>query len=297
VGAEHEPLIQLRRRADAAAAAPLARLVRDIEALEAIVRGWDEGQRNVVRALQTAIDALHREAIVRMIRSLRTEPEMAAALKRAASDEVVYGVLRHHGVLRPSLHERVEEALAAVRPLLATHGGNVELVEVAPPDAVTVRLLGSCDGCAASGLTLRQGVEKAIRDRCPEITTIKTARGASSGGHGAAYVSPFARADDGGWVRAAKLDEVAKGRILVVEVEGRSLLLTRHDEGVGCFDNACAHLGMPLDMGEVTGGVLTCPHHQFRYALDSGECLTAPGVALRAHAVRIEDGVVEVKLS
>jgi Fe-S cluster biogenesis protein NfuA/nitrite reductase/ring-hydroxylating ferredoxin subunit len=277
----------------------LERLVRDIGALETIVQGWDDNQRTTVRALQHAVDALHREALVRLIRIVRADPAAAAGLKKAAADPVVYGVLRHHEIVRASLQERVEEALESVRPFLASHGGNVQLVEVSAPDAVTVRLIGSCDGCAASGLTLRAGVEKAIQDRCPEIKTIKKAPSTSLSNAlpGVSFVSPFARAEDTGWTRVASLIELPLNDVRAVLIDGRSLLLARFEGGVSCFDNACAHLGMPLDMGEVVNGVLVCPHHQFRYALDSGDCLTAPGVQLRAHAVRITSGDVEVKLS
>jgi Fe-S cluster biogenesis protein NfuA/nitrite reductase/ring-hydroxylating ferredoxin subunit len=278
----------------------LERLIHDIRALETIIQGWDDAQKATVRALQHAMDALYKEALVRLIRTLRVDAGAAAVLKSAVSDQVVYGVLRHHGIVRPSLHERVEEALESIRPFLASHGGNVELVEVSPPDTVTVRLVGSCDGCAASGLTLRAGVEKAIQERCPEIRTIKKAQGASlssPAGSGVSFVSPFARSGDAGWTRAASLAELPMNDILVVVVEGRSLLLARFEGGVSCFDNACAHLGMPLDMGVVVDGTLVCPHHQFRYALDSGDCLTAPGVQLHAHGVRVTGGDVEVRLS
>ncbi|HEY4016874.1 MAG TPA: NifU family protein [Polyangiaceae bacterium] len=307
-----EELVQLRRRpgttAPGVAPAPvrderspvdLERLVHDIHALETIIHGWDDPQKGTVRALQHAMDALYKEALVRLIRALRVDAGAAALLRSAAADPVVYGVLRHLGIVRASLHERVEDALESVRPFLASHGGNVELVDVAPPDTVTIRLVGACDGCAASGLTLRAGVEKAIKEHCPEIRTIKKAQGASLSNHasGVSFVSPFARSDDAGWIRAASLVELPMNDILAVVVDGRSLLLARFEGGVSCFDNACAHLGMPLDMGEVIDGILVCPHHHFQYALDSGDCLTAPGVQLHAHGVRVTGGEVEVKVS
>lgn len=305
----HSDLVRLRRgRSEGvAASAPafaelppdLARLIRDIESLESIVHGWDEAQRSTVRALQTALDALHKEALVRLIRSLKSEPAAAAALRRAVTDEVVYGVLRHHDILRPSLHERLEAALRSVRPFLASHGGDVELVEVALPDSVTVRLLGSCDGCSAAGLTLSQGVETAIREACPEITRVRQAKSGSSVPHasGVRYVSPFARADDSGWIPASELGSLPPGLLVPISIADRSLLLYRNGDAVACFENACAHLGMPLDQAEVIGGVLTCPHHGFQYDLESGECLTVPGVQLQTHAVRVWDQRVEIKLS
>jgi nitrite reductase/ring-hydroxylating ferredoxin subunit len=53
---------------------------------------------------------------------------------------------------------------------------------------------------------------------------------------------------------------------------------------------------MPLEMGEVSGGVITCSYHGFRYLLESGECLTAPEVQLKVHAVRVMADRVQVRL-
>jgi nitrite reductase/ring-hydroxylating ferredoxin subunit len=74
------------------------------------------------------------------------------------------------------------------------------------------------------------------------------------------------------------------------------VLLSREGDRVSCLDNACAHLGMPLVMGAIADGTLTCPHHGFRYRLDTGECLTAPEVQLKVHAVRVVASRVQVRL-
>jgi len=278
----------------------LAEMRRDIEALEALISSWGERERSSVAAFARALDALHGEALVRMIRALKSHPAAAAALREAAADEVVYAVLRHHGILRPSLQERVDAALASVRPQLAAHGGDVELVRLEPPDTVSVRLLGSCDGCSAAGLTMKAGVEKAIQTHCPEIRQVRVVNGAIAGpsvDSGVRFVSPFAAAEEAGWVATTTLGEIPERGVLAYEVEGRALLFSRSGESVSCFENACAHLGMPLDGGEVTDGVITCPHHGFRFALDSGECLTVPEVQLQTHAARVRGETVEVRLS
>lgn len=279
-------------------------LLKDIHALETLVSNWDEQQSNIVEALRRADDALHKEAISRLIKAVKQVPEAMTALKAAVGDEVVYAVLRHLEIIKPSLHERVEQALESVRPYLDTHGGNVELVEITPPETVTIRLLGACDGCPASGLTLSEGVEKAIKEYCPEITTIKKARGGmtakpvdSANGVPIHFVSPFANSADEGWEYAALFDEIPENNIKVATVAGNEVLLSRFDEKITCYQNACAHLGMPLDMGEVRDGILICPHHAFEYSLESGECLTAPEVQLQTHAVRVVGKKVEIKFS
>ena len=278
-------------------AGELDRMMRDIVSLENITKSWEDQPRHTVQALRLAVDDLYREAFARLIRALKKTPEAAAALREAASEDVVYAVLRHLDIVKPSLHERLEGALATVRPMLAQHHGNVELVDVLPPDTVQIRLLGACDGCPASGLTLREGVEKAIREACPEIQVVKVVKGHGGGKGQVDFVSPFARSEDVGWVSAVPLARIPDGGILAVEVQHRSVLLYRNDGRVSCFENQCAHLGMPLDDGLIAGGVLTCSHHGFQFLLETGECVTAPEVQLITHAVRVIGSAVEVKLS
>jgi nitrite reductase/ring-hydroxylating ferredoxin subunit/Fe-S cluster biogenesis protein NfuA len=280
--------------------ADLAARVRAITGLESIVEGWDRGMRLTVDALKTAIEDLHRETLRRLIRALKDDPAANVRLRDALADPLVYGVLRFHGLVRAPLAERLERALEEVRPALAGHGGGVELVALCPPDTVELRLIGSCHGCPASGQTLTEGVEQAIRAHCPEIVHIRQVSRAApeiaADGATVQFISPFARHAAAGWLDAGALADVPEGGICERKITGRSLLLARHGEQLSCFDNACAHLGMPLDMGEIDGGVITCTYHGFRYALDTGECLTAPEVQLRMHAVRLNGGRIEVRL-
>lgn len=276
-------------------------LLKDVQSLEGLVADWDEQQQNTYQALREAHDALSKEAISRLIRALKPDPGAMALLKEAMSDEVIYSVLRHHGIVKPSIQERLEQALDSVRPYLASHGGNVEIVNVVLPDTVEIRLLGACDGCPASSLTLSEGVEKAIKEYCPEITTIKKAKGGvtakpANGEIVVNFVSPFARKEDKGWIFACDLSDLSEDQLKVTSVQDTDLILYQTDTKVVCYQNACAHMGMPLDMGTLDKGTLTCPHHGFQFLLESGECLTAPEVQLHTHAVRIVGDTVEVKL-
>jgi Fe-S cluster biogenesis protein NfuA len=91
------------------------------------------------------------------------------------TDELVGSLLLVHQLHPRTLADRVEAALVEVRPLLARHGGGVELVDIdADAAAVCIRLLGSCDGCPSSSITLQSAVERAILEAAPEIVTIDT---------------------------------------------------------------------------------------------------------------------------
>ena len=73
--------------------------------------------------------------------------------------------------LQAGLEERVRQALEIVRPAIQMDGGDV-ILESVQDGKVTVRLLGTCDGCPMSPVTLRQGVERILRDKVPEITEV-----------------------------------------------------------------------------------------------------------------------------
>ncbi len=72
----------------------------------------------------------------------------------------------------PSLAQRVEMALEAIRPYLKTDGGNVKLLEITEQMIVRIELQGSCVSCPMSGMTMRAGIEKAIKDAAPEIQAV-----------------------------------------------------------------------------------------------------------------------------
>jgi Fe/S biogenesis protein NfuA len=70
------------------------------------------------------------------------------------------------------LAEKVQTVFdTLVNPRIASHGGAVELVDVAE-DVIYVRMTGGCQGCAASALTLRQGIERMVREEIPEVRDI-----------------------------------------------------------------------------------------------------------------------------
>lgn len=65
--------------------------------------------------------------------------------------------------------EKVNSAIDEVRPYLRKDGGDVDLVEITADMIVKVRLRGACDGCPFSEMTLRAGIEQAIRNKVPEM--------------------------------------------------------------------------------------------------------------------------------
>jgi len=77
-------------------------------------------------------------------------------------------VLRKGGEMK----EKVEATLGRIRPSLQADGGDVELVEVSPDGVVKVKLTGACQGCAMSQMTLKMGIEKALKQEVPEVKEV-----------------------------------------------------------------------------------------------------------------------------
>ena len=71
------------------------------------------------------------------------------------------------------MKEKVEQALAKVRPVLQADGGDVELVDVSADGVVKVRLKGACGGCPMSQLTLKMGIERQLKKEIPEVTSVE----------------------------------------------------------------------------------------------------------------------------
>lgn len=64
---------------------------------------------------------------------------------------------------------KVNSAIDTIRPYLVADGGDVTLIDVTDDLVVKVRLTGACDGCPFSLMTLKAGIEQAVRKKLPEI--------------------------------------------------------------------------------------------------------------------------------
>ena len=69
------------------------------------------------------------------------------------------------------MREKIEAAIDRVRPALQADGGDVELVEV-KDGVVSVRLTGACGGCPMATMTLKNGIERTIREEVPEVKEV-----------------------------------------------------------------------------------------------------------------------------
>lgn len=70
---------------------------------------------------------------------------------------------------------RIEQTLDTLRPYIASHKGNVEVVDFDEGDGtLLLRMGGTCQGCSASSVTLKQGIETRLRQMVPEVKQVQS---------------------------------------------------------------------------------------------------------------------------
>ena len=74
---------------------------------------------------------------------------------------------------KSSITEKVNGAIEELRPFLNADGGDMELVEITDDPIVRVRLLGACSSCSMSMMTLKAGLEEAVKKAVPEIIAVE----------------------------------------------------------------------------------------------------------------------------
>ena len=71
-----------------------------------------------------------------------------------------------------SLKSKVLETLDAFRPALNAEAGDMEFIEIDDDKKVHIKLTGACDGCPMATMTLKMGIERYLKETCPEITEV-----------------------------------------------------------------------------------------------------------------------------
>jgi Fe-S cluster biogenesis protein NfuA/nitrite reductase/ring-hydroxylating ferredoxin subunit len=243
------------------------------------------------------------------------------ALAALAADDLVAGLLLVHDLHPYDVTTRVEQALDNVRPYLGSHGGDVELLAVSD-DVVRLRLLGSCDGCPSSSVTLKLAVEGAIEAAAPEITAIEveTAAEATSSRSSVITVdSLWSRPDQGAsalagspavisgatWEAVPGLSDIADGAVAGFSVSETSIVGCRIGADRYAFLDRCGRCGASLaaaSLGRLLGGAigdgaLCCPECGAHFAVRrAGACLEEPELHLDPLPLLLSRGVATVAL-
>lgn len=284
---------------------------RDVEQLAqalddalALVEGLeDPAALSATLAVRRALDDAHRAALVHVVRQLRDDPRGKELLFEIVDDPAVRMVLLMHEIIRPDPMTLAANALQQVRPQLQSHGGDVELVRIEEGTAY-VRLSGACNGCSMSAVTMRNGVEQALKAEVPGIVGVEVLP--NEPGPTLIQLSEIgvrSAEPEKGWVRADPLDAFELDQLRAVDLvpdsgAAVSALVVNLGGQLSAYVNECAHLGMPLDGADLDpgDGSLTCEWHGYCFDALSGECRTFPGAQLEQLPLRVEDGHVWIRV-
>ncbi|MDQ3166918.1 MAG: NifU family protein [Actinomycetota bacterium] len=239
----------------------------------------------------------------------RLDDDVLATL---VDDQLVSSLLLVHGLHPYDVATRVEQALVSVRPYLGSHGGDVELLGVSDDGVVRLRLLGSCDGCPSSSVTLTLAVEGAVEAAAPEVTRIDVETSAETATDSGPLISvdslrsrlgePEA-ANGASWEPVAELSDLASGAVTTLRVAGTPVIGCRVGSDLFAFRDLCARCESGLAGATVArrlGGaagdaVLRCPtchgHYDVRRA---GVSLDDEDLHLHPLPLLTTSGVVSV---
>jgi Fe-S cluster biogenesis protein NfuA/nitrite reductase/ring-hydroxylating ferredoxin subunit len=231
-------------------------------------------------------------------------------LDRLAADDLVASLLAVHGLHPDDVETRVLRALDGVRPYLGSHGGDVELLGVTDDGVVRLRMLGSCDGCPSSSVTLTLAVETAIHAAAPELRGIEVEEPAAGAGASVIPVSALrSRLDDdatsagASWAAVEGFGGLSTGQTGAFSVSGMPVVGLRIGGDLFAYRDRCPGCGSSLVDGAVErllGGragdaVLRCPrcsaHFDVRRA---GRGLDGTDHHLEPVPLLVTDGVVSL---
>ena len=250
----------------------VARLDQLVEELER------EGDARALELLQL-VDAIHRPALA-LIAAEELEHPIARAL------------LAMYDLAPLDERVQVEEALDAARPYIHSHGGEVELLDVAE-GVVHLRLSGSCQGCAGSTVTLQRGIEAALREHYPGFRELVA--------HEPERPQPLLeiqRLRRPVFVETIQAAEVEPDSLRAIDVDGVRVLLANVAGDLYAFRDACALDGLPLEGGRLAETVIVCPWHNCAYDARTGKRVDDPDApGLRVVPIALDEGTVRVAIN
>ncbi|MDN4642973.1 NifU family protein [Arthrobacter sp. PsM3] len=283
--------------------------------------------RGRAEELLRQVTELYGSGLARILEILGDRGQLdGGTLDALTADELVSSLLVIHGLHPQDVETRVRAALESVRPYLGSHGGNVELLDVSPEGVVRLRLLGTCQGCPSSSVTLKFAVEEAIETAAPEVTAIEVVEEDSrpavpavipveallvrlnhpaeaAAGHGPGDTGGWQEHAAGSWEPVPEIAGLEPGEVAGFLVGGYPVLACRTGQDVYAYRDYCPRCtasmaGATLQRAlaaPVGGGLLRCPscrgHFDVRQA---GICLEDRNLHLDPLPLLVRSGVMSV---
>ena len=281
-------------------------LVQEFEALP-----LPDVQEKVFDLLRT-VDAIHRAGLNRLIGLLLAYGQ-AELVERAAEDPIIGTLLLLYDLIPADELTQAETALELVRPYIHSHGGEVEVLDVVD-GVVHLRLSGACQGCAGSAITLKRGIESALREgfagfrgiQVHESESVSTAPPRSAGRE----VIPLVQAGHAAprqirrpvFKTVTRLDDISAGMMQAFDVDGIRILVANVEGEFYAVSNLCPGSMAPLDLGSFSAPIVVCPWHNEPYDIRTGKRvdgedsprLTVLPIALVDGSIQVAVNTVEV---
>ncbi len=259
--------------------------------------------------VQSLMD-FHGAGLDRMMERISEAGEAGASLfDDFARDDLVASMLLLYGLHPLDFETRIQQALDKVRPYLASHGGNVELLNVAE-GVVRLKLEGSCHGCPSSAMTLKLAIEEAIYEAAPDTIALEVEgvveqqpkpltptfvqlRGPASSNSS----QPAKQNGKGKWEEVSGLESLAHSSVRALEVSGQSILFCRLGETFYAYQSLCPGCGQALHLARLEANNLVCPACSQSYdVVRAGRGTSMPNLQLEPFPLLIEQGQAKIAL-
>jgi len=276
-------------------------LVREIEQVA------DPDTRAKALELVQSLMDFHSAGLERMMEHIAETGEAGAhVFDDFARDHLVSSMLLLYGLHPLDFETRVREALARVRPYLSSHGGNVELLDVAD-NVVRLRFEGSCKGCPSSAMTLKLAVEEAIYEAAPDTVAIEVEGVIEQPPmpvfvelRGPAHASGSQTVKQNGkgrWEEVSGLESLAHQAVRAQDVSGHAVLFCRLGENFYAYQSRCPGCGQALHLARLEASNLVCPACSESYDVQrAGRNLSQPNLQLEPFPLLIEQGQAKIAL-
>lgn len=220
------------------------------ELVEQIEAHPDESARALVHECLQSVLGFYGQGLERILQILKRSGAQGRTVQdELIRDRIVSGLLLIHGLHPIDLETRLHDALDKVRPYMESHGGNVELLTL-ENDFARLRLQGACKTCPSSAVTMELAVRQAIEEACPDLAGFEVEGAVAhpkEPPHGATT-----------WTTIEGAAALRDGALLPATACDVPLVICRLDEHFYAYRDRCPVCNVPLHLGTLEAGMLSC---------------------------------------
>jgi len=251
------------------------------------------GAKELMQECVEALLAFYGHGLSRILKVVReANPEDKKIYPALINDDVIKGLLLIHDLHPSGLETRLRDALDKVRPYLKSHGGDVELISL-QKDVARLRLLGTCESCASSAVTLELAIRHAIEQACPDLVHFEV-EGPAQNGAVKSKLEPAAVTD---WVVIESAQILGEGEWLPVRLGDIRVVICRVNQTFYAYRNRCPACNLPFDAGTLDSGFLSCSRAHRYDLLHAGRSPEISSAHLDPFPLLTEDGTVKVAVT